>query len=116
MLDRQIKDGLDGVTGEQLAAMVRGLRAGVGHRHRPERHARSRRARRTPTSASGCKQWFGAEAAERCRILYGGSVKPENIGKLIAQPDVDGALVGGASLVPKTFFEIISGATVPKGA
>ncbi len=39
-----------------------------------------------------------AEAAERVRILYGGSVKPENAAELLALPDVDGALVGGASL------------------
>ena len=48
------------------------------------------------------KQWFGLEAAERCRVLYGGSVKPDNIAKLIAEPDVDGALVGGASLDAKS--------------
>src|SRR5688500_20362720 len=44
------------------------------------------------------KQWFGLDASERCRLLYGGSVKPDNIAKLSAEPDVDGALVGGASL------------------
>ncbi len=52
------------------------------------------------------RQWLGADAAERCRILYGGSVKVENIQSLIAQPDVDGALVGGASLDVRTFAEI----------
>jgi triosephosphate isomerase len=53
------------------------------------------------------RQWFGGDAAEGCRILYGGSVKPDNIGELRAQPDVDGALVGGASLDPRTFHEIV---------
>jgi triosephosphate isomerase len=43
-------------------------------------------------------------------VLYGGSVKPENIASLIAQPDVDGALVGGASLVAKSFAAIVSAA------
>ena len=52
------------------------------------------------------RQWLGADAAERCQILYGGSVKVENIQSLIAQPDVDGALVGGASLDVRAFAEI----------
>jgi triosephosphate isomerase (TIM) len=49
----------------------------------------------------------GAETAERTRILYGGSVKPENIGALMGQENIDGALVGGASLVPTTFANIV---------
>ena len=40
------------------------------------------------------------------RILYGGSVKPDNVGALLAQPDVDGALVGGASLDAASFLKI----------
>jgi triosephosphate isomerase len=51
------------------------------------------------------------EAAERVRILYGGSVKPDNAAEILAQPDVDGALVGGASLDPKGLVEIA--ASVP---
>ncbi|MFQ5515723.1 MAG: triose-phosphate isomerase [Myxococcota bacterium] len=51
-------------------------------------------------------QLFG-DAAERIRIQYGGSVKPENIASLMAQPDIDGALVGGASLDPASFCAII---------
>jgi triosephosphate isomerase len=46
-------------------------------------------------------------AAAQCRILYGGSVKPENISGLMAQPDIDGALVGGASLEPRSFAAIV---------
>ncbi len=49
----------------------------------------------------------GAEASERIRILYGGSVKPSNAGELIGQPDVDGALVGGASLDAEIFASIV---------
>jgi triosephosphate isomerase (TIM) len=48
------------------------------------------------------------EAAEAVRILYGGSVKPDNAAEILAQPDVDGALVGGASLDPKGFAEIVA--------
>src|SRR3954468_3789229 len=50
------------------------------------------------------------EAAERIRILYGGSVKPDNAAEILAQPDVDGALVGGASLNPKGLVEIAAAA------
>src|SRR5688572_6738049 len=49
----------------------------------------------------------GTEAAERIRILYGGSVKPDNIRDLMQQPDVDGALVGGASLDAASFVNIV---------
>ncbi|HYE88184.1 MAG TPA: triose-phosphate isomerase [Vicinamibacterales bacterium] len=109
VLDRQIKEGLDRITGEQLSAMVLAYEPvwaiGTGRNATPAQageahhHIRQR-----------LKQWFGLDASERCRVLYGGSVKPDNIAKLIAEPDVDGALVGGASLDPKSFFAIISGA------
>ena len=49
-----------------------------------------------------------ADAAESLRILYGGSVKPDNIAELMAQPDVDGALVGGASLEAESFAKIVN--------
>jgi triosephosphate isomerase (TIM) len=51
------------------------------------------------------------EQAQRTRILYGGSVKPDNAAELLALPDVDGALVGGASLDPAAFSEIVAAAT-----
>jgi triosephosphate isomerase (TIM) len=50
------------------------------------------------------------DAAERIRVLYGGSVKPDNAAEILAQPDVDGALVGGASLDPDGFARIIAAA------
>ena len=50
----------------------------------------------------------GKEIADKTRILYGGSVKPENIGDLMAQTDVDGALVGGASLEAESFARIVN--------
>jgi triosephosphate isomerase (TIM) len=50
---------------------------------------------------------FGAEFAAQLRILYGGSVKPENASSLMAQEEIDGALVGGASLDPKSFGAIV---------
>lgn len=51
---------------------------------------------------------FGGEAAAGIRIVYGGSVKPGNAAELFQQPDIDGGLVGGASLVAEDFFAIIS--------
>src|SRR4051794_12579881 len=50
------------------------------------------------------------EAAARVRVLYGGSVKPDNAADLLGQPDIDGALVGGASLDPAGFAEIVAAA------
>jgi len=51
---------------------------------------------------------FGDAAADACRILYGGSVKPDNIAGLMAQPDIDGGLVGGASLDAASFAKIVN--------
>ena len=53
------------------------------------------------------KGLVGSEVADRTRILYGGSVKPENIDELISQPDIDGGLVGGASLKASSFNELV---------
>ncbi len=57
------------------------------------------------------RQWIGkrfsAKRMESCRILYGGSVTPENIEALMAEADIDGALVGGASLKADSFARII---------
>jgi triosephosphate isomerase len=50
---------------------------------------------------------FGEEFAAQLRILYGGSVKPDNVSSLMAQEEIDGALVGGASLDPKSFASIV---------
>ncbi len=55
---------------------------------------------------------YGEPAASNCRILYGGSVKPDNIKALMAEKDIDGALVGGASLDPGSFASIVNGSCV----
>src|SRR5687768_3941177 len=111
VLDRQIKEGLDGVTGEQLSGMVLAYEPvwaiGTGRNATPAQAGEAHHHIRQRLT-----QWFGLDASERCRVLYGGSVKPENIAALIAEPDVDGALVGGASLDPKSFFAIVRGATI----
>ena len=50
---------------------------------------------------------FGNNLAKSIRILYGGSVKSDNIKELMTMPDIDGALIGGASLEPETFSKIV---------
>jgi triosephosphate isomerase len=107
VLDRQIKDGFDGLTAEQVAALVVAYEPvwaiGTGRNATPaqagEAHAHIRKR---------IRQWFGGEAADRCHVIYGGSVKPDNIRDLVAEPDVDGALVGGASLDVKSFADIVT--------
>jgi len=106
VLDRQIKDGFDGITGEQVGALViayepvwaigTGRTATAAQAQEAHAHIRQR-----------LRQWFGGPAADECHVIYGGSVKPDNTRDLIGQPDVDGALVGGASLEIKSFSEII---------
>jgi triosephosphate isomerase len=107
VLDRQIKDGLDHMTAGQVAGLVvayepvwaigTGRNATAAQAEGAHAHIRSR-----------LRQWFGVEAAEQCRVIYGGSVKPDNIAELIGEPDVDGALVGGASLEVRSFGDIVS--------
>ncbi|MGE0041630.1 MAG: triose-phosphate isomerase [Vicinamibacterales bacterium] len=106
VIDHQLKESLDGMTGEQLATSVvayepvwaigTGRNATAEQAQEVHAHIRLR-----------LRQWFGADAAEQCRVLYGGSVKPDNIASLVGQADVDGALVGGASLDVTSFSEIV---------
>lgn len=56
------------------------------------------------------KKQFGEEIANRIRILYGGSMKPDNADALLAQPDIDGGLIGGASLEAKSFGKLVQSA------
>ncbi|HEX5474478.1 MAG TPA: triose-phosphate isomerase [Vicinamibacterales bacterium] len=107
VLDRQIKTGLDGLTADQIAALVVAYEPvwaiGTGRNATPEQageahgHIRAR-----------LRQWFGGDAAARCHIIYGGSVKPDNIRALTSIEEVDGALVGGASLEVRAFHEIVA--------
>ncbi|MBI1874338.1 MAG: triose-phosphate isomerase [Acidobacteria bacterium] len=107
VLDRQIKGGLDHLTATQAALLVIAYEPvwaiGTGRNASPEQAEDAHAHIRTRL-----RQWFGAEAAEQCHIIYGGSVKPGNIAELVVQLDVDGALVGGASLDLRAFAEIVS--------
>jgi triosephosphate isomerase (TIM) len=107
VLDRQIKAGFDGLTGDQVASLVIAYEPvwaiGTGRNATPlqagEAHAHIR---------SRLRQWFGAPAADQSHVIYGGSVKPDNIHELVVLPDVDGALVGGASLDVRAFGDIVA--------
>ena len=114
VLDRQIKSGLDRVTAEQIAELVVAYEPvwaiGTGRNATAQQAGEAHAHIRTRL-----RQWFGGQAAEHCHVIYGGSVKPDNIRELIAEPDVDGALVGGASLDLRSFSDIVArsrGATV----
>ena len=55
---------------------------------------------------------FGAEVAQGVRVLYGGSVDPDNAAQFFRQPEIDGALVGGASLKARSFVGIVEAAKI----
>ena len=76
---------------------------GTGKTATPEMAAEAHRALRGQVRAR-----YGAEAADAVRILYGGSVKPDNVRTLMAQPELDGVLVGGASLDANSFASIVN--------
>ena len=107
VLDRQLNKGLDGLNAEQLSLLVIAYEPvwaiGTGRTATPEQagEAHSHIRRRL-------HQWFGAAPADACHVIYGGSVKPDNIRDLVGQADVDGALVGGASLDVAEFFQVVS--------
>jgi triosephosphate isomerase len=109
VLDRQVREGLKGLSADQVAAIVIAYEPvwaiGTGRNATPAQAGEAHAAIRARLA-----EWWSADAAAQCHILYGGSVKPDNVKDLMALPDVDGALVGGASLDPQSFFKIVQGA------
>jgi triosephosphate isomerase len=113
ILESQLVHGLGALKGDQLGGLVIAYEPvwaiGTGRNATPEQaqeahaHIRRRIARS-----------FGEERADALPIQYGGSVKAENAGALMACPDVDGALVGGASLQADQFLAIVRAALTPK--
>jgi triosephosphate isomerase len=103
---RQTERALRGLTGDQVARLVVAYEPvwaiGTGRTATPaqaqEVHAYLRRL---------VDRSHGEASAAAVRILYGGSVKPDNIGSLMAEADIDGALVGGASLTAASFLKIV---------
>ena len=76
---------------------------GTGKTATPEIAAEAHRAIRAQAAAK-----YGKQAGTSLRILYGGSVKPDNVKSLMAQPEIDGVLVGGASLDPASFASVVN--------
>jgi triosephosphate isomerase len=107
VLMRQFQDGIAGLTPEQFARIAIAYEPvwaiGTGKTATTAIAADAHRAIRGQV-----REKFGEEAAEAVRILYGGSVKPENTRALMAQPEIDGVLVGGASLDPFSFASIVN--------
>jgi len=101
----QLDGGLDGLSGEQVAGLVVAYEPvwaiGTGEVATPEDAQEVCGAIRGRISAV-----HGDEAASSARILYGGSVKSDNMAAIMAQPDIDGGLVGGASLDAREFVRI----------
>ncbi|MDF2874126.1 MAG: tpiA [Sporomusa sp.] len=102
----QTRGGLAGLTAEQVANLVLAYEPvwaiGTGRTaSADDANAVCAFIRRTVATL------FGQAAAEKVRIQYGGSVKPDNVAELMAKPDIDGALVGGASLEADSFSKLV---------
>ncbi len=108
VVDRQVRRGLAGLPTEVLAAVTIAYEPvwaiGTG------KTATSAQAQEVHAAIRKILRELGGTLGDQIRIQYGGSVKPENAAELMSQPDVDGALVGGASLKAKDFLAIVKGA------
>ncbi|MBW1726839.1 MAG: triose-phosphate isomerase [Deltaproteobacteria bacterium] len=106
VLDKQVKKGLEEFSPDDLERLVIAYEPvwaiGTGKTATSDQAQEAHQFLRSVFEKS-----FGNTLAKSIRILYGGSVKPNNIAELMAMPDVDGALVGGASLDPETFSNIV---------
>ena len=103
----QLRGSLAGLKGKDFQEIVIAYEPvwaiGTGKVATPEIAAEAHRFIRSQAAGQ-----FGKDAAQKLRILYGGSVKPDNVRGLMAQPELDGTLVGGASLDAKSFAAIVN--------
>ena len=108
VVGRQVRGALAGLAPEALAALTLAYEPvwaiGTG------KTATTAQAQEVHAAIRAILRELGGPVADSIRIQYGGSVKPENAAELLSQPDVDGALVGGASLKAKDFLAIVKGA------
>lgn len=106
VLDKQVKKGLEGFFADNLKTLVIAYEPvwaiGTGKTATTDQAQEVHQFLRSLVG-----KLFGETLAKSIRILYGGSVKPGNISELMARPDIDGALVGGASLDAETFSKIV---------
>jgi len=109
VLIRQFAGGVAGLTEEQFALVAAAYEPvwaiGTGQTATPEIAAAAHKLIREES-----EKRFGSDAAQKLRILYGGSVKPDNIRGLMKEFEIDGVLVGGASLDPESFSKIVKAA------
>ena len=107
VLAEQFRCGIAGLSDEQFAGIVIGYEPvwaiGEGETATPQVAAAAHRLIRVQA-----EDRFGADAANSVRILYGGSVKPDNAKSLMAESEIDGFLVGGASLDPVSFAALVN--------
>ncbi len=105
VLVRQFAAGVAGLTEEQFAKIAIAYEPiwaiGTGNTATPQIAADAHRLIR-----SEAEKRFGQDAAQQLRVIYGGSVKPDNIEGLMKEQEIDGVLVGGASLDPESFAKI----------
>ncbi len=110
VIEEHIKGGLVGISAEDMLKIVIAYEPiwaiGTGLTASPEQAQEVHKFIRDLL-----KKMFQEEISSQIRIQYGGSVKPENIVELVSKPDVDGALVGGASLKADTFTQIVTKAS-----
>jgi triosephosphate isomerase len=107
VINRQVAGGLKDITAPDMTKIVIAYEPvwaiGTGKTATPEQandvHGLIRKK---------VKSLYTAEVADGLRIQYGGSVTPENVSQLMAKPDIDGALVGGASLKPESFAALVN--------
>ena len=108
----QIKAGLNGVAEDKIRKIVIAYEPiwaiGTGKTATPEQAEEVCQSIRTVI-----RKLYGAKVARAVSILYGGSMNEKNAYELLAQPDIDGGLIGGASLVPEKFVQIIEAANQP---
>jgi triosephosphate isomerase len=106
VVERQVRAGLEGVQAADLERVTVAYEPvwaiGTGKTATPQD---ANEVHRSIRSLVG--RMYGAPAAERLVIQYGGSVKPENARELMGMPDIDGLLVGGASLTAESFVPIV---------
>jgi triosephosphate isomerase len=107
VVEAQLTFGLRNLTGSEASRIIIAYEPvwaiGTGRTATPETAQQMHAFIRSRTGVM-----FGEDIAKAIRILYGGSVKPDNISSLMSQPDIDGALVGGASLEAESFARIVN--------
>ena len=113
VLERQVKAALDRLTSEQLKSIVVAYEPvwaiGTGRNATPQQAEEAHAFIRNLVA-----KLFGNTAAQDLTIQYGGSMKPDNSAELLSQPDVDGGLIGGASLKADSFAKIVKSAPAAK--